>query len=204
MSEAVQVIDVNDDYRIRIEHDDDAKSPKDWDNVGHITYNEKSRYILGTQAVSLDRYEEIARGIEKGSLIGLPVYAYVHGGSSIATESFSCPWDSGKSGWAYCSKERAIEKFGGKNLTKEVKDKALGALKSEVETYNQFLTGEVYGFKIEKILSRDDEGKVLQTKTVDYCGEIYGLDNCITQAKSAVEQMVGLDDVQEKKKSMRP
>ncbi len=79
--------------------------------LGRITYNVHSRYRLGNEPVSLERFEEITRGVERGDLIGLPVYAYVHSGETIATTAFSCPFDSGRSGWVYCDRLNALKKF---------------------------------------------------------------------------------------------
>lgn len=38
-------------------------------------------------------------------LIILPLYLYDHGGITIKTNPFSCPWDSGQVGWIYAIKE---------------------------------------------------------------------------------------------------
>ena len=82
--------------------------------LGAITYKDSSRYRLGNEPVSLEKFEAITRGIERGDLIGLPVYAYVHSGATIATTPFSCPFDSGRSGWVYCTLEAALEYGHGK------------------------------------------------------------------------------------------
>lgn len=71
----------------------------------------------------------------------LPLYLYNHSGLTINTTGFSCPWDSGQVGWIYTTKER-FDKFGsdwGKR-----KEYLLG----EVETYDQYLRGEVYKFTL--------------------------------------------------------
>lgn len=95
---------------------------------------------------------------EKGKLIWavlekhyviLPLYLYDHSGITMSTGSFSCPWDSGQVGWIYCSREKALHEWGGKVFTKKVREKAEAYLKSEVNTYDQYLTGEVYGCCIQ-------------------------------------------------------
>lgn len=179
----VETIDLSPDLRIRIEVDDDAESPKEWDNVGEITYRAGSRYTLGTEPVGMDRYEEIGLGIKHGSLIGLPVYAYVHGDATISTTPYGCPWDSGRSGWVYCTKEKAITEFGNKVCTEGVRAKALKALQGEVETFAQYLRGEVYGYVIE----RCEDGEWEQ---LDSCWGMYGLDYCISEAQSTAQRYV--------------
>jgi hypothetical protein len=46
--------------------------------LGQIVYLKKSRDCLGTHPVTEDEMDSIAEEIRNGTLIGLPVYAYVH------------------------------------------------------------------------------------------------------------------------------
>jgi hypothetical protein len=145
-------------YTLRILTDDHPESPADWATLGQIAYC-SSHYTLGTECVSQDRLQEIADGIKDGSLIGLPVYAYVHSGETISTRPFSCPWDSGQSGFVYCTKEQAQKEWGDDHEAN-----ALRVLRGEVETFDQYLRGDVYGYTIT-----DKDGDV-----VDSCWGFYG------------------------------
>lgn len=60
-------------------------------------------------------------------------------------------------------------------------------LKSEVETYDQYLTGDVYGYVIE-----DKEGEEL-----DSCWGFYGEEYCLEEAKSIADWHA--NDIAEKK-----
>ena len=104
--------------------------------------------------------------IIKQHAIILPLYLYDHGGITMNTTGFSCPWDSGQVGWIYCTKEDFIKETGytEKELFEEGKAEAL--LKGEVETYDQYLTGDVYGFVLE-----DEDGN-----QIDSCWGFYGSD----------------------------
>lgn len=190
--DTVETIDINPSLRVRIEPDQDADSPAEWDNVGQIAYLAKSRYFLGTEKVSVDRMHEIDEGIESGKLIGLPVYAYVHSGSTIATKPFSCAWDSGRSGWVYCTREKAIAEFGKKLLTKKVREAALKCLQGEVETFAQYLEGDVYGYIVERVI-RDEDGEEIDTEELDSCWGMYGLDYAKEQGKAQAEWQVAQD-----------
>ncbi len=95
--------------RIEIERDPDPQDPAEWDSMGKIAYLASSRYKLGTEALSQEQMREIEVGINDETLIGLPVYAYVHGDVSLSTEPHSCPWDSGLSGYIYCTAEMEEE-----------------------------------------------------------------------------------------------
>ncbi len=68
------------------------------------------------------------------------VYMYDHGGITIRTSSFSCPWDSGQVGIIYATKADA-EKDG-------YDWERMGeTLESEVRELDQCLTGDVWGFR---------------------------------------------------------
>lgn len=174
----VKTIDITPTMRVRIEFDTDAESPAEWDNVGQITYRNTSRYVLGTEAIDGDQFQDIGVGILDGRLIGLPVYAMVHGGASISTTAYNCPWDSGRSGWVYCTKERAIAEFGKKILSATAKEKALSCLRGEVETFSQYLAGEVYGYIVERAV-------VGGWEVLDSSWGCYGLDYAINEGREA-------------------
>lgn len=195
---SVEIIDINPTLRVRIEYDNDSGGPGEWDNVGQIAYC-SSRETLGTERVSRDRLDEIRNGIRDGSLIGMPVYAYVHSGATISCgrklrdgtlipgNPFSCPWDSGQSGFVYCTKEKAIEEFGKKIVTAKVRAKALKCLAGEVETFDQYITGQVYGFIVERVI-RDEDGDEVDTEELDSCWGHYGLDYCKEQGIAAAKR----------------
>lgn len=127
------------------------------DDTIKVAYLKKSRYVLGTQAVSEEEMDEIGAGIRSGEYIGLPVYAYVHSGIALSTGSFGCPWDSGQSGFVYM-KATDARQYGD----------ALAALRSTVEEMGKLCNGEVYGYEI-----LDEEGN-----HVDSCWGFIG-DECV-------------------------
>lgn len=154
----------------KIEYDEHAQ-PYDGDTVGEIAYAKECREWYGTEGVSRDRMGEIRDGIADGSLIGLPVYVYSHSGATMRTSPFSCSWDSGQSGFVYCTKERALEMCGSVEA-------ALEALESEVKLYDAFLTGSVFGYVVE-----DAEGNHL-----DSCWGYYGTDEADGYVKKQMRE----------------
>ena len=97
--------------------------------------------------------DEIRDGIEDGSLIGTPVYVYSHSGATMRTTPFSCPWDSGQSGFVYVSREDALANWGtgkGTRMTKSCKDKALEGCEIMVKEYDKYLTGDCWGYVIDE------------------------------------------------------
>lgn len=78
------------------------------------------------------------RGTE---FVSVPLYAYVHSGITISTGSFGNPWDSGCFGVAICTKEQVGDVYG---YDIDWQQHAEDIIESETETYNKFLTGEMY------------------------------------------------------------
>jgi hypothetical protein len=199
-----KTIDFANNIRLRIEQDQDPEFPGDWVNLGEIAYS-SSRTTLGTENMPRERLDEIRDRIACGELVGTPVYAYVHGGATISCgvqlkdkartwtfcNPFSCPWDSGQSGFVYCTKERAIAEFGKKVLTKAVREKALQRLANEVAIFNQYLTDDVYGFIVERLI-RDPHGKnnVIDTEELSSCWGFYGIEAAIADGTSDAEYYV--------------
>lgn len=115
--------------------------------------------------------EHQRRIIEKHFVI-LPLYLMDHSGISMSTGAFSCPWDSGQVGWIYVSMEKAKSELfesGATPSVEEIRTKATKALKQEVDTYDDYLTGQVYGF-ITYALDWDGE----KGEELDSCWGFYG------------------------------
>ena len=202
-------------YRVRIEADPDAESPREWCNVGtmacwHRHYNlgdeqpkEDSAEWLMNLAVEacprlgeiLDKWEneswetvrescgsydeaeaiihphrqELIRWVLDRYYIILPLHLYDHSGITMNTGGFSCPWDSGQVGYIYCTKERAIAEWG-----EDCLDRAEDYLRSEVEVYDQYLRGDVYGFIVEETEDEDNDTAVWEQ--TDSCWGFFGSD----------------------------
>ena len=116
----------------------------------------------------------------KGGVI-LSLYLYDHSGLTMQTRPFSCPWDSGQVGYIYATKETIVKEWGktGK-LTRTSKAKALKYLEAEVETYDQYLRGDVYGYIIE-----DAQGE-----HVDSCWGFYGFDYANQEAQAQLDYWI--------------
>jgi hypothetical protein len=92
---------------------------------------------------------------------------------------FSCPWDSGQVGCIYVEIDQVKKEWGWKRLTKKRREKIEEILRSEVKTYDDYLTGNIFGFDIE-----------LSGKHIDSCGGYYGdpeESGVIDEAKSIVD-----------------
>lgn len=104
-----------------------------------------------------DQAELIQRKIDK-FYVTLPLYLYDHSGITMNTSGFSCRWDSGQVGFIWMSRKTANENLGyaefkdktGWTAAKEAR--VVEHLKNEVKTYDQFLTGDVYGYTYQKLV----------------------------------------------------
>jgi len=95
--------------------------------------------------------EDLMEAFEKYNLV-IPVHAYEHGGITISASGIRAGWDSfdsGQLGFVYVSHEDIKKEFNVKRLTKKVLERAEEILRDEVANYDDYLTGQVYGFVIE-------------------------------------------------------
>jgi len=81
----------------------------------------------------------------------LPLNLYDHSMLCMSTSSFlgraqHAEWDSGQVGWIYATTEDIEKEYG--SLTPESYEKAETLLKSEVECYDYYLSGQCYGFRL--------------------------------------------------------
>lgn len=146
-------------YVIEIVPDENALDPrKEWDNFGtmicfHKRYNlGDSHYVRSGDFSGWNDMEDYIRNQLNASVV-LPIFMYDHSGITINTSGFSCPWDSGQIGFIYASREKIRSEFNCDKITKKTKDKVASILQGEVETYNHYVAGDVYGW----IIRKDDE-----------------------------------------------
>jgi hypothetical protein len=182
MDRTVDNIKITNNLRVQLCYDSDPETPED--DLVKITYGKHSRYTLGTDPVDEEEMQEIGEKIEAGLYVGWPVYAYVHSGATIRCGNgnpFSCPWDSGMSGYAYMHLADALKEFSDPTKTKEeVIQAALNYVRGVVETFDQYLTGDVYGFIVQ---TREDDDS--DWEDMDSCWGFFGHEYAKEEAISA-------------------
>ena len=133
---------------LRVYQDTDgSEGPREWDNLGKM-YCWHKRYNLGDEKLPTDSYggwDEIKKYLikEKGAIPDsiLPLYLYDHSGITMRTTPFGDRWDSGQVGFIYTTEAKLKEMGSPKTRMKDI-------LRGEVKVYDQYLTGDVYGFKL--------------------------------------------------------
>ena len=134
---------------VKVLQDTDASSPREFDNLGVMACWHR-RYNLGDVQPKQDPQEWLKENAPKGSIV-LPLYLYDHSGITMSTGSFGCPWDSGQVGYIVATPAKIRENFMVKRITKKVREQAEAVLKAEVKTYDDFITGNVWGYTIESV-----------------------------------------------------
>lgn len=184
----LQTIDYK-NHKIEVHTDDSPESPRHWDNLGTMVCFHK-RHLLGDKhdfnSSDFNGWEDFKRHLQENhdAAIILPLYLYDHSGLSISTRPFSCPWDSGQVGFIFSTSKRIRAEYGESNP--RTNTYAYDVLESEVLTYNDYLSGNVFGYVIK---DADDN-------TVDSCWGFYpnhdetGYGYMVEQAKEVIDSVI--------------
>lgn len=175
---------------VRIAIDEYPESPREWDNLGTMVCWHR-RHKLGDKH-SYSSPEEFEADMKDTPHIKLPLYLYDHSGITMSTGAFSCPWDSGQVGWIYVTLDNVRNEYSVKRVSKKTREQAIECLTGEVKTYDEFLTGQVYGFIVE-----DEDGE-----EIDSCWGFYGLEYCKEEAKSSAGHHTPKAEVNAKAESL--
>lgn len=135
-------------FTAHIYYDTDTLNPrKDWDNLGKIVSRRLTSDVnfkfSGDRETDIERLKQ-----EFGATVILPIYMYSHGGETINTTGFSCPWDSGQVGWIFVTTEDICKEYNCKRVNPAIRHRVAQILIGEIETYDQYIRGEVYGYEL--------------------------------------------------------
>ena len=161
------------DKFLEIFYDETPQSPRENDNLGIMVTSHKQYSLGDTQVNTEEEYKEAI----KDAKITLPIFMYDHSGISLSTKRtypFDDKWDAGQLGVIIVSEEKLKEEYSVKKISKEIIERATKVLESEVAVYNQYVSGDVYGFetfKLEKC-DHDTNHKIDE----DSCWGFYGSD----------------------------
>lgn len=141
-------------FSLRIEQDTDAQSPEEWgDDALFLVADHRQFYVKPPKEST---FESVVEDYKKTHhVFGLE--AYIHSGVVLAlSREGSFPdrnWDVSQLGAVFVSKQEW--------KTRKAAEKAA---RGHIETWNQYLSGDVYGFIVE-----DSDGE-----HVDSCWGFYG------------------------------
>jgi hypothetical protein len=168
------------DKVLKIEQDCYGESPRSWDNLArvilashtHIGDNHDIQFSgeYNSREDFIETGEQEVRKQLKDVVICKPLHYYEHSGCGVSTSMgypFNCRWDSGTIGFVVITKEDIRKNWGIKRVTQKYIDHADEILEGEIETLNQYLSGDVYSFTIED----------LDGNHIDSCSGFYGGDH---------------------------
>lgn len=152
--------------KVTITRDQDADSPDAWgdDGIFLVAFHRQFHVIRA----DLKKPDDI-EGWEEAYHV-IPVNAYIHSGVSLSLAKaypFNCPFDGGRVGYVLVSKAEW-----------ETSETAVEAAQALVDTWNQYLNGDVWCYTVE-----GPDGKV------EACGGFYGQQDAITDAKAVADYL---------------
>lgn len=180
---------------VKLFHDADADSPRDWDNLGTMVVL-STQYSIGDKH-SFSNEEEIENHIRETCAVYLPIYLHDYGSGNVKLSTDSrldiirkrlagSIWSDRQRGALFITSERIVKEYGEDNA--ETRAKAFACLESELETMNQYLSGDVYGFEVER---PDATCKTCKRpghdQFIDSCWGFYGLEYCKQEATQSAE-----------------
>ncbi len=132
-------------HTIEIDYDQEPMSPDEWGNDDlFIVYDHRQFTIKrdGFDPAEIAESWAENKSNEYDGYRVYPLYAYIHSGVSLSLGNssypFSCRWDTSMCGFVLVSLKAGFPDL----------DKAVQGM---VEEWNQYLSGEVYGYKVESI-----------------------------------------------------
>lgn len=171
-------------HTIKIEQDENTESPREWDNLGTMVCFHRN-YELGDKTnYTPEDFENIAE-VKKKFAIVLPLYLYDHSGLRMKVGSFAgllpqghAEFDTMQVGFIVVTADKLRKEYAVKRITKSILAKAEKILRSEVATYDQFLSGDVWGFVTDN----------------DSVWGFYGVEDAITGGKEAIDYQVAEEE----------
>lgn len=170
-------------HTIEIHQDTDAESPREFSTFGTMLCGHR-RYNLGDRQIRSQA--DIDGVLKRKDIKYLNLYLYDHSGITMSTSPFSCTWDSGQVGIIFCTHDEIRKEFGPKgralvHISKKAVSSAFKLMRQEVETYDAFLKGEVYGYVVV-----DSKGDTVDSCWGFICAGSDGMEYIRQTAREAV------------------
>lgn len=172
----------NKDGLLEVLYDRFAESPREWGNIGTMSYGHGSYNLGDEKAANIELYNSWDEWLEgevlepnggSANVIFLPLYLYDHSGITMNTTGFNCPWDSGQVGWIWATRENLLKNTG--CTEEELFENGIGeeVLKGEVRDFDDYLRGNVYGFRLSK-KKKCECCSTVEFEELDSCFGFYG------------------------------
>lgn len=177
------------EYTLKVINDDCPESPRVWSNLctmicwhNHYNLGDTHNYdgiedffqtlckeVLSKGWDETDElyWQDMFKMLKESNLILIKaINIYDHSGITVSTSNsypYNDRWDAGIVGFIYVTKKTIFEECG--DITEENwKERADEYLEGEMKTYDQYLRGDVYGYRLTK--------KVTIYSICPHCGEV--------------------------------
>ena len=154
-----------------------------------------------------DDWQDVYKELKETDLVFIKqINLYDHSGITVSTSNgypYNDRWDAGCVGFIYVTKKTILEETG--YTTEEAwKDVAEDFIEAEMETYDNYVRGDVYGFTLTKKVFKQDKcphcDEVISEyevdEDVDSCWGFYG--DCL-EDNGILDMLGGLEFVEEDK-----
>lgn len=184
----IKTILFSDGRTLEIIPDEDAESPRTHDNLGTMVCFHVNRNLgdekdgingHGIDSKNFGDWDEMEKWIrhENPDCIALPLFLFDHSGVTISTTDAmfkACDgvgWDWGQIGFIFVTREKIDQEYAdhGGRTNEQIEE----YLRNEVAVYDQYLTGDVYGFVMREPPCETCDG---QGKESDSCWGFFGSD----------------------------
>lgn len=195
-------------YTLEVNQDDSCEDPRSWDNLCTMTCWHRN-YDLGDRhnfdnpdefmqhlyldvtgkhwcdEHNSDDWQDVYKELKETGLVLIkPINLYDHSGITVSTSNnypYNDRWDAGCVGFIHVTKKTILNECD--NITEDDwKERADKYIEGEMETYDQYLRGDVYWYTLTKTVTQKDKcphcGEVIREyeveEEVDSCWGFYG------------------------------
>ena len=192
------------EYTLTVEQDDYPQDPREWDNLctmvcWHSRYSLGDKHnfndewdflqdlceeLLGIDCEDMNEKEMFKKLVDSGKILIKPINLYDHSGITVSTSNsypYNDYWDSMIVGFIYVTKQTILKEIANAN---EINWTVIAdeIIENEMKTYDQYLRGDVYWFRLTKKVIAQDKcphcGEVIREyedeEEIDNCGGFYG------------------------------
>lgn len=180
-------------YKIHVVQDEHADSPDQWKNEdAFIVYDHRQFCVKRKGFEPRDIFDRLILKSNKWKTYDgyytFVLYAYIHSGVALSVGDHNFPdarWDVSSTGYVLVKRQKGIYD----------RKKAFKLAESITKEWNEYLCGDVYGYKIFDTTGIDEDDDDLGfDEMVDSCWGFYGdHESCMTEAVSMVEAMIEKD-----------
>jgi len=135
------------------------------------------------EQITAERYRQDRDAILDKHYLIFNLYMYDHSGIALSLSSFNDPWDSGQVGFIIVSRADLEKEFNipkDRELTQEEYDLVCEIINNEINMYEAYINGCVYGYVVE-----DPAGEI-----VDSCGGFYSIEEALEYAMVEIDGMI--------------